>query len=102
MMKNFRTYDLAVEFYKATRELKLPTHLRDQFMRAASSVALNIAEGAGRETKADQKRFYVIAFGSMRECQAILALAESEEQRLGSLADSVAGHLYKLIKSRGA
>ena len=74
-MKNFRTYDLAVSFYQATERLKLGSHLRNQLLRASSSTVLNLAEGRGRKTGSDQKRFFQIALGSHRECQAILELA---------------------------
>jgi four helix bundle protein len=77
-MKNFRTYDLAVNFYRLSRTLQIRGNLKEQLDRAASSVVLNLAEGRGRGTKADQKRFFQIAMGSVRECQAILDLSLSQ------------------------
>jgi len=68
-------------------------------VRAASSIALNLAEGRGRGTKTDQKRFFQIAMGSVRECQAILALAELEASHTWKLLDSVAAQLYRLLRS---
>ena len=102
LMKNFRTYGLATSFYAECRTLTLPAFLRDQLERAAASVALNLAEGAGRQTKADQRRFYSIAFGSLRECQAVLDLAGVKKEGLFELSDSLAASLYKLIESRRA
>ena len=98
-MKNFRTYQLAVEFYRLTRSLKLPAHLRDQLARASSSIALNLAEGAGRNTTQDQIRFFSIAFGSLRECQAILDLSDNVNSNILELADKLAAHIYRLIKT---
>ena len=99
MLKNFRTYQLAVNFYRQTQCQKLPSALRDQFAKAASSIALNLAEGTGRRTKADQKRFFTIAMGSLRECQAILDLAYLDKHPAKLTVDLLAAHLYKLIKS---
>jgi len=48
MRKDFRTYQIAVEFYRLCTAIKLPRHLKDQLQRSASSVALNLAEGSGR------------------------------------------------------
>ena len=50
------------------------SNMSDQLKRAASSIVLNIAEGSGRQTKADKKNFYTIAKGSAYECASILGL----------------------------
>ena len=97
-MKNFRTYELAVSFYRATGRLALPTHLKNQLLRAASSTVLNLAEGRGRGSNADQKRFFQIALGSHRECQAILELAENTQSELLELADRLGGSIFLLIR----
>jgi four helix bundle protein len=98
-MKNFRTYQIAVSFYRLAAALKLPRHLRDQLSRASASVVLNLAEGSGRSSKADQKRFFDIAFASLRESQAILELASCCPVHTIECADKLAAHLSKLIKS---
>ena len=98
-MKNFRAYDLAVNFYRFSRTLQIKGNLKEQLDRAASSVVLNLAEGRGRGTKADQKRFFQIAMGSVRECQAILDLSLSQNAGATSLLDSLAACVFCLIRS---
>jgi four helix bundle protein len=48
--------------------------LADQLRRAIISVPLNIAEGAGKPTDKDRRRFNAIARGSAMECGAVLDL----------------------------
>ena len=98
-MKNFVTFDLAVNFYHLTQPLKLRKNLKDQLDRAAASIPLNLAEGRGRSSVADQKRFFSIAFGSLRECQAILVLARLQNTPAWNTLDCLAAHLYRLIQS---
>ena len=50
---------------------KFERTVNDQLRRAAFSIMLNIAEGAGRFTKPDKKNFYIISRGSAFECVAI-------------------------------
>ncbi len=101
-MKHFRTYSLAVEFYHLASALRCPKNLKDQLARASASIALNLAEGWGRSGIADRRRFFVIAFGSLRECQAILDLTQGSVTSAKEKADVLAAHLYKLIKTCGA
>jgi four helix bundle protein len=49
--------------------------LQDQLQRASSSIALNIAEGAGRYARPDKAHFYLIARGSAMECVGALDVA---------------------------
>ena len=101
MLTHFRTFELAVNFYHSVTKLKLTRHLEDQLQRAASSVALNLAEGNARRTKADKVRFFNIAFASLKECQAVLMLAHQKDPSIDVTLDKLAAHIYKLIKSWG-
>src|SRR4051812_35553447 len=98
-MKNFRTFDLAVQFYRSSQQLTVTRALRDQLDRAASSIALNLAEGRGRRTLKDQVRFFQIAFGSVRECQAIFELESMGNHPVFAELDSLAASLYSLIRN---
>jgi four helix bundle protein len=94
MLNQFRTYQISLEFYKSCSDLKLPRHLKDQLVRASSSIALNLAEGSAKPTKKDQMKFYFIAFGSLRECQAILSLSGKTSSTLLDQADHLGASLY--------
>jgi four helix bundle protein len=73
-MKPFRTLELAVRYYELVEPLKFPPHLKDQLLRASSSIALNLAEGNAKQSTKDKRRIYQIALGSFRETHRILTL----------------------------
>ena len=96
----FRSFNIAVQFHKLCEQLKLAGYLKSQLLRASSSVVLNLAEGSAKPTVADRQRFYAIAFGSLRECQAILALAPKATSDTVGTADHLGACLYKLTRSQ--
>lgn len=86
-------------------ESLIPLHFRHQLSRAALSIMLNIAEGSGRETKADQRHFFIMANGSAREVEALLDLIEEYHNSLKlktsswhELLDEISRLLRGLIK----
>ena len=83
-MKDFRTlqvwekaHALTLAIYKVTE--KFPKQelyaLTNQIQRAAVSVPTNIAEGCGKDSDAELKRYFVIAMGSSSELEYLLLLA---------------------------
>jgi four helix bundle protein len=105
--EKLRVYQDAIEFsknvYKLTKEF--PRNelfgLTSQIRRAASSIALNIAEGSSL-TKTEFRNFLGRARGSVYECVTILSLAShigyvSESERKKRYADC-----QKLAKSISA
>jgi len=95
-MKTFRTYQLALEFYRSGQGLKLTGTRRDQYQRALLSIPLNLSEGSAKPTSKDRRKFYYIALGSLREIQTLLDLFGTKE--LIAQADCLAAHLYRLCK----
>jgi len=93
-MKNFRTYQLAMEFYKIAKIHKLKGIYKDQFDRALLSIPLNLAEGAGKQTMKDKRRFYFIALGSFREIECMIDLFEMNE--IKEKAHILGAHIVKL------
>jgi four helix bundle protein len=98
MLKQFQTYQLALQFYRLGQGLVLPTHLKNQFARCSSSIALNVAEGSGRVSLGDKRHFYSIALGSLRESQAVLDLANPSPE-LVQLADRLGACLWRLTRN---
>jgi four helix bundle protein len=98
-MRHLRSYQLAVQFYREAKAISLPHYLKDQLRRAALSIALNISEGTGKSSMADRLRFWEIAMGSIRECQALLEVeSESFTASQKDLLDHLAATTYKLIR----
>jgi four helix bundle protein len=77
----------------------MPHHLKDQLLRASSSVVLNLSEGSARPTAKDRLRFYFMAFASLREIQGIADLEDALEDFKPEL-DRLAAHLYRLTHPR--
>jgi four helix bundle protein len=99
MLADFRVFQLSKEFHWACKKLKISKTLRDQLLRASSSIALNIAEGSGRRTEPEQRRFYGIALGSLRECQAILELERIADPELRVQINNLGAILFTLTKA---
>ncbi len=98
-MKTFRTLELAIEFYGLVEETKITGHLRDQLLRAASSISLNLSEGNAKTSVKEKKRFYQMSYASLQECKTILTLLKLSNKGLSEKADHLGASLYKLMKS---
>jgi four helix bundle protein len=66
------------EIHQFLKENTVDRNINDQLSRAAISIALNVAEGTGRNTKKDKQNFYYNARGSTHECVAILQILNLE------------------------
>jgi four helix bundle protein len=111
-MLNFQKLDVyqrSIEFLVFARRIlvRLPrghADLADQLRRSAQSIPQNIAEGAGKTTRADKAKHYTIARGSAMESAAHLDVMRVEElidderyARGVELLERVVAMLTKLI-----
>ena len=101
--------ELSIEVVEALRPLvpRIRRHdrsLADQLVRAASSVALNIAEGEHSDPGNRKARFYTAA-GSASETLAALSVAaawgyfpDADAEKAAGLLRRVIGMLWKLTR----
>ena len=84
----FHAYDNAIEICRQLKDLipsikRFDRDLGDQLKRAATSVVLNVAEGAKR-TAGNKQLLFETAYGSANEVKGCLEIAEA----LGYVADA--------------
>jgi len=100
--------ELVVDVYTAIRRLPSDERygLTSQMRRAASSIPSNIAEGAGRETRREKRRFLLDARGSLTElatqieiCKRLTYLAGPDLQNLEAKTTRVGKLLSGTIRS---
>lgn len=87
--------DLSVAVYRATKGFPKDElfGLVSQMRRAAVSVPSNIAEGYGRCSAGDLRRFLLIARGSLAELSTQMEIA----RRLGLLSQETHPELFRLM-----
>ena len=94
-----RVMDFVAAVYECTRAFPREElyGLRSQLRRSAVSVPSNIAEGQGRGGATELLRFLRIAYGSLREAETQILIAE----RLGFLSSARCGPVMDLAGEVG-
>lgn len=101
MAYEFRTLEAAIRFYHLVSDLRLPRRqLKDQLVRAAESVALQLAEGDRRSSQQDRLCFFNRALASVKEAQTALVLGRVADPVINDLADYLGAATYKLTRWR--
>lgn len=105
--EDLEVYKLALRLIKLSYKLteKLPRHeeyvLKPQLLRAVTSIALNIAEGKGRNNDKEFARFLRIAIASCYETLTILKilldLNEIEEEDTKEIFEIIEKLHFKMI-----
>lgn len=107
--ENLSVYKKAKDYNKSITRFLLTTKLdrsaKDQLRRASLSIMLNIAEGTGRATNPDKRRFYIIARGSAFECvsifdylQSVHFIHKTQFNHFYSVLEEISKMLYAMIK----
>lgn len=104
-----KAVDLADEVFTHTKSFSRGYgFIANQVNRAVLSISTNIAEGNGRFSKADRKRFFGIARGSVQECVPLLELAfrrslltTDDHQRLKAALEEISRMMSGLIRRMG-
>jgi four helix bundle protein len=100
-------YRAAIEYvgwvYGYCETLKGHRNAKDQLLRASQAIPLNIAEGNGKATHGDRRRYFEIARGSTLECgaaqdvrQACGAMSAGDNAKAKALLDRIVAMLTKL------
>jgi four helix bundle protein len=101
-------YRAAIEYigwaYRLCEKLRgQHRNAKDQLLRASQAIALNIAEGNGKATDGDRRRYFEIARGSALECSAVQdvlevcgALSAQENIEAKQILDRIVAMLTKL------
>ena len=78
--EQLNVYRVALEYvswaYQLCENLKGHRNAKEQLLRASQAIPLNIAEGNGKATDGDRRRYFEIARGSALECAAVQDVLE--------------------------
>ena len=86
--------DVTSSFAIAKELNGLHRHARDQWLRAAQSIPLSIAEGNGKRSFKDRKRFLDTARGSALECASIQDVLSAT----GGIDDESHAEMKRMLK----
>jgi len=101
-----KSIELSLLIYKQTTTF--PSHelfgMVSQLRRASTSIASNIAEGFGRKSRVDFKRFLRISLGSLNEVKTHLHLCfrlgylnEEDKCKMNKLSEEISKMMHSIL-----
>jgi four helix bundle protein len=99
-----KTHALTLAIYKSTEGFPKQEMyaLTSQLQRAAVSVPANIAEGCGKDSDAELKRYFLISMGSASELEYLLLLAHDLGYLPKNTFQSMTNNLIEIRKMLNA
>ncbi len=106
-MRNFKelsiwqkSHSLTLKIYRYTNTFPKEDlyGLVSQMRRSASSIPTNIAEGCGRNSTPEMKRFLIISTGSASELEYQLILSKDLSYLTESIFEELLNELYEIRK----
>ena len=114
MIQSFKDLDIYQKSKKLVKDIYVITerypeqekyNVISQLRRSVLSIPLNIAEGYGRKSKEDFRRFLKISLGSSNEVEAILEISkelnyikEEDYQKLSRENEIIGKMIYRMIE----
>ena len=100
MLSTFQAYQLALGLYRGlgppVEAGAVPCGIN---CTGCLSVVLTLAEGSAKDSEKERRRFYGIAFASLRETQVLLEITGAKADQI-SLADRLGAMVYRLSRPR--
>ena len=114
MIRNFKDLEIYQKSKELVKDIYMMTerypeeekyNVISQLRRSVLSIPLNIAEGYGRKSKEDFKRFLKISLGSSNEVEALLEISkeldyikEEEYKKISKENEIVGKMIYRVIE----
>lgn len=94
------SFDLSADIYRFCKTLHRNEQfsLGDQMRRSALSIPSNIAEGKGRQSDAELRRFCYIAYGSAMELQTQILLCKKLQLAPDEIIEDLLNKLQSVLR----
>ena len=94
------SYKLSIEIYTLTETFpsREKFGITSQIRRAATSVPINISEGAGKFSSKDMAKFLQIAYGSLKELECLVMMSKDLHYFSPQTEERILIHILEIQK----